>query len=131
MISFLTYYNLNSQILLEDYSNQLGKELKSIATQNKGQRQTLKDCIVSYLRHSALSPDQKQNCEIFIRAVFSPELSELLTLEDMTSLNTSLRVLQIEEPELRSRLEKTVDQIRENDETTISKFQQEVYDVIK
>ena len=109
MISFLTYYNLNSQILLKDYSNQLGKELKSIATQNKGQRQTLKDCIVSYLRHSALSPDQKQNCEIFIRAVFSPELSELLTLENMTSLNTSLRVLQIEEPELRSRLEKTVD----------------------
>ena len=123
MISFLTYYNLNSQILLNDYSNQLGKELKSIATQNKGQRQTLKDCIVSYLRHSALSPDQKQNCEIFIRAVFSPELSELLTLEDMTSLNISLRILQIEEPELRSRLEKTVDQIRENDETTISKFQ--------
>ena len=123
LISFLTYYNLNSQILLEDYSNQLGKEIRSIATQNKRQRQTLKDCIVSYLRHSALCPDQKQNCEIFIRAVFSPELSELLTLEDMTSLNTSLRVLQIEEPELRSRLEKTVDQIRENDETTISKFQ--------
>ena len=78
---------------------------------------------MSYLRHSALLTDQKHHCEIFIRAVFSPELSELLTLEDMTSLNTSLRVLQIEEPELRSRLEKTVDQIRENDETTISKFQ--------
>ena len=78
---------------------------------------------MSYLRHTALLKDQKHHHEIFIKALFSPDLSELLTLEDMTSLNTSLRVLQIDEPELMSRLEKTVDEIRENDDTTISKFQ--------
>ena len=74
------------------------------------------------MRHAALFGKDKY-VTVFTRKLFSGTMNDLLTLEDMNDLCTSLRLLPVGAPDLVRRLEKTVQKCLEDEETTISKFQ--------
>ena len=130
--SSMTFFGLDCESFSSRYYRDLQRATKSDsfkAELNPEDTRWLKRCVVLALRHMSLT-DHLESYG-FVQSLLKPDLWQHMEQEDLSVLLSSLRVLRqangADLTPIVDRLEPIVHKMTKDEETTISKFQQEVY----